>query len=137
MKVNGYIPSKSRLRKSQAVLEIPNLQLDDAGIYECTAENSRGKNSFRGQLQIYSKCFRKAQNFPPEGEIENANWTEHCLPDTENPSDNWKLRFFGLVSSFRMSLHVEINGIVILCVDDWEFISMKLDLYLVLSTIIW
>ncbi|OBS69365.1 hypothetical protein A6R68_02094, partial [Neotoma lepida] len=52
MKVNGYIPSKSRLRKSQAVLEIPNLQLDDAGIYECTAENSRGKNSFRGQLQI-------------------------------------------------------------------------------------
>lgn len=109
MKVNGYIPSKSRLRKSQAVLEIPNLQLDDAGIYECTAENSRGKNSFRGQLQIYSKCFRKAQSFPPEGEIENANWTEHCLPDTENPSDNWKLHFFGLVSSFRMSLHVEIN----------------------------
>ncbi|KAL6089793.1 hypothetical protein STEG23_010808, partial [Scotinomys teguina] len=54
MKVNGYIPSKSRLRKSQAVLEIPNLQLDDAGVYECTAENSRGKNSFRGQLQIYT-----------------------------------------------------------------------------------
>ncbi|MBZ3878898.1 Contactin-5, partial [Sciurus carolinensis] len=54
MKVNGYIPSKSRLRKSQAVLEIPNVQLDDAGIYECRAENSRGKNSFRGQLQIYS-----------------------------------------------------------------------------------
>ncbi|XP_008846890.1 contactin-5 [Nannospalax galili] len=54
MKVNGYIPSKSRLRKSQAVLEIPNLQLEDAGFYECTAENSRGKNSFRGQLQIYT-----------------------------------------------------------------------------------
>ena len=56
MKVNSYIPSKSRLRKSQAVLEIPNVQLDDAGIYECRAENSRGKNSFRGQLQVYSKC---------------------------------------------------------------------------------
>uniref|UniRef100_A0A8D0VA66 Contactin-5 n=1 Tax=Sus scrofa TaxID=9823 RepID=A0A8D0VA66_PIG len=54
MKVNGYIPSKSRLRKSQAVLEIPNVQLDDAGIYECRAENSRGKNSFRGQLQVYT-----------------------------------------------------------------------------------
>ncbi|XP_063112265.1 contactin-5 [Cavia porcellus] len=54
MKVNGYIPSKSRLRKSQAVLEIPNVQLEDAGIYECRAENSRGKNSFRGQLQIYT-----------------------------------------------------------------------------------
>ncbi|XP_051676319.1 contactin-5 [Oryctolagus cuniculus] len=54
MKVNGYIPSKSRLRKSQAVLEIPNVQLDDAGIYECRAENARGKNSFRGQLQVYT-----------------------------------------------------------------------------------
>ncbi|XP_007936297.1 contactin-5 [Orycteropus afer afer] len=54
MKVNGYIPSKARLRKSQAVLEIPNVQLDDAGIYECKAENSRGKNSFRGQLQVYT-----------------------------------------------------------------------------------
>ncbi|XP_059566626.1 contactin-5 [Myotis daubentonii] len=54
MKVNGYIPSKSRLRKSQAVLEIPNVQLDDAGVYECRAENSRGKNSFRGQLQVYT-----------------------------------------------------------------------------------
>uniref|UniRef100_H0WQI0 Contactin-5 n=2 Tax=Otolemur garnettii TaxID=30611 RepID=H0WQI0_OTOGA len=54
MKVNGYIPSKARLRKSQAVLEIPNVQLDDAGFYECRAENSRGKNSFRGQLQVYT-----------------------------------------------------------------------------------
>ncbi|XP_058401342.1 contactin-5 isoform X1 [Diceros bicornis minor] len=54
MKVNGYIPSKARLRKSQAVLEIPNVQLDDAGTYECRAENSRGKNSFRGQLQVYT-----------------------------------------------------------------------------------
>uniref|UniRef100_A0A671G2Y4 Contactin-5 n=1 Tax=Rhinolophus ferrumequinum TaxID=59479 RepID=A0A671G2Y4_RHIFE len=54
MKVSGYIPGKARLRKSQAVLEIPNVQLDDAGIYECRAENSRGKNSFRGQLQVYT-----------------------------------------------------------------------------------
>ncbi|XP_060035698.1 contactin-5 isoform X2 [Erinaceus europaeus] len=54
MKVNGYIPGKARLRKSQAVLEIPNVQLDDSGVYECRAENSRGKNSFRGQLQVYT-----------------------------------------------------------------------------------
>ncbi|XP_055970756.1 contactin-5 isoform X3 [Sorex fumeus] len=54
LKVSGYIPSKARLRKSQAVLEIPNIQLEDAGIYECRAENARGKNSFRGQLQVYT-----------------------------------------------------------------------------------
>ncbi|XP_038617776.1 contactin-5 isoform X2 [Tachyglossus aculeatus] len=54
VKVNGYIPSKARLRKAQGVLEIPNVQLDDAGMYECRAENSRGRNSFRGQLQVFT-----------------------------------------------------------------------------------
>uniref|UniRef100_A0A8B9I101 Contactin-5 n=1 Tax=Astyanax mexicanus TaxID=7994 RepID=A0A8B9I101_ASTMX len=41
-KINGNIPKKARLRKSQAVLEIPNIQLEDSGSYECKAENSRG-----------------------------------------------------------------------------------------------
>ncbi|KAG8584632.1 hypothetical protein GDO81_004697 [Engystomops pustulosus] len=54
-KVNGFIPSKARLRKSQAVLEIPNVQLEDAGTYECKAENSRGKNAFRDQLHVYTQ----------------------------------------------------------------------------------
>ncbi|XP_075273942.1 contactin-5 isoform X3 [Opisthocomus hoazin] len=55
-KVNGHNPSKARLRKSQAVLEIPNVQLEDAGMYECKAENSRGRNVFRGQLQVYTSA---------------------------------------------------------------------------------
>nr|XP_015197270.1 PREDICTED: contactin-5 isoform X3 [Lepisosteus oculatus] len=53
-KLNGNIPKKARLRKSQAVLEIPNIQLEDSGTYECKAENSRGGNAFRGQLQVYT-----------------------------------------------------------------------------------
>uniref|UniRef100_A0A8C9SVP0 Contactin-5 n=1 Tax=Scleropages formosus TaxID=113540 RepID=A0A8C9SVP0_SCLFO len=53
-KLNGNIPKKARLRKSQAVLEIPNIQLDDSGSYECKAENYRGGNAFRGQLQVYT-----------------------------------------------------------------------------------
>ncbi|XP_035288959.1 contactin-5-like isoform X2 [Anguilla anguilla] len=53
-KMNGNIPKKARLRKSQAVLEIPNIQLEDSGTYECKAENPRGGNAFRGQLQVYT-----------------------------------------------------------------------------------
>ena len=41
-------------------VNVPNVQLDDAGIYECRAENSRGKNTFRGQLQVYSKCSQQS-----------------------------------------------------------------------------
>ncbi|XP_030620477.1 contactin-5 [Chanos chanos] len=53
-KMNGNIPKKARLRKSQAVLEIPNIQLEDSGSYECKAENSRGGTAFRGYLQVYT-----------------------------------------------------------------------------------
>lgn len=54
-KINGNIPKKARLRKSQAVLEIPNIQLEDSGTYECKAENPRGGTAFKGHLQVYSK----------------------------------------------------------------------------------
>uniref|UniRef100_A0A8C7I896 Contactin-5 n=1 Tax=Oncorhynchus kisutch TaxID=8019 RepID=A0A8C7I896_ONCKI len=53
-KMNGNIPKKARLRKSQAVLEIPNVQLEDSGTYECKAENPRGGTAFKGHIQIYT-----------------------------------------------------------------------------------
>ncbi|KAM8872899.1 contactin-5 isoform 2-T2 [Synchiropus picturatus] len=53
-KINGNIPKKARLRKSQAVLEMPNIQLDDSGTYECRAENPRGGTAFTGHLQVYA-----------------------------------------------------------------------------------
>uniref|UniRef100_A0A3P9MEP4 Contactin-5 n=1 Tax=Oryzias latipes TaxID=8090 RepID=A0A3P9MEP4_ORYLA len=53
-KINGNIPKRARLRKSQAVLEIPNIQQDDSGVYECKAENPRGGTAFKGHLQVYT-----------------------------------------------------------------------------------
>ncbi|XP_068613008.1 contactin-5-like [Brachionichthys hirsutus] len=53
-KINGNIPKKARLRKSQAVLEIPNIQLEDSGTYECKAENPKGGTAFKGHLQAYT-----------------------------------------------------------------------------------
>lgn len=40
---------------SNGILEIPNFQQEDAGSYECVAENSRGKNVAKGQLTFYGK----------------------------------------------------------------------------------
>nr|XP_014707438.1 contactin-3 isoform X4 [Equus asinus] len=47
--------SKIKSRKFNGVLEIPNFQQEDAGSYECLAENSRGKNVARGRLTYYAK----------------------------------------------------------------------------------
>lgn len=54
------IPRKARRHRSNGLLEIPNFQQEDAGLYECVAENVRGKNVARGQLTFYGKqiaCF--------------------------------------------------------------------------------
>uniref|UniRef100_A0A8B9GH68 Contactin 4 n=1 Tax=Amazona collaria TaxID=241587 RepID=A0A8B9GH68_9PSIT len=49
------IPRKARRHRSSGLLEIPNFQQEDAGLYECIAENVRGKNVARGQLTFYAQ----------------------------------------------------------------------------------
>lgn len=44
------------MRKASGVLEIPYFQQEDAGIYECTAENAKGRNSVKGKLSFYGRC---------------------------------------------------------------------------------
>uniref|UniRef100_A0A8D2MJD6 Contactin 4 n=1 Tax=Zonotrichia albicollis TaxID=44394 RepID=A0A8D2MJD6_ZONAL len=49
------LPRKARRHRSSGLLEIPNFQQEDAGLYECVAENVRGKNVARGQLTFYGE----------------------------------------------------------------------------------
>ncbi|XP_056293946.1 contactin-3 [Pseudoliparis swirei] len=48
-------PSKVKMKNSNAVLEIPNVQQEDSGMYECIAENRRGKNAARGRISFHAK----------------------------------------------------------------------------------
>lgn len=57
------IPRKARRHRSSGLLEIPNFQQEDAGPYECVAENVRGKNVARGQLTFYGKQAARSQGF--------------------------------------------------------------------------
>lgn len=43
------------MRNSNAILEIPNFQQEDAGTYECMAENRRGKNAARGRVTFHGE----------------------------------------------------------------------------------
>uniref|UniRef100_A0A8C3XZV7 Contactin 4 n=1 Tax=Catharus ustulatus TaxID=91951 RepID=A0A8C3XZV7_CATUS len=49
------LPRKARRHRSSGLLEIPNFQQEDAGLYECVAENVRGRNVARGQLTFYGE----------------------------------------------------------------------------------
>uniref|UniRef100_A0A672ITX4 Contactin 3a, tandem duplicate 1 n=1 Tax=Salarias fasciatus TaxID=181472 RepID=A0A672ITX4_SALFA len=45
---------KVDINKASGVLEIPYFQQEDAGMYECVAENSRGRNLVKGKLSFYA-----------------------------------------------------------------------------------
>ncbi|XP_030277214.1 contactin-4 isoform X3 [Sparus aurata] len=48
------LPGKIKINHSSGVLEIPYFRPEDAGMYECVAENSRGRNVARGQLLFHN-----------------------------------------------------------------------------------
>lgn len=48
---------KVDVNKASGVLEIPYFQMEDAGVYECVAENSRGRNSVKGKLSFYGEWY--------------------------------------------------------------------------------
>ncbi|KAM4611146.1 contactin-4 [Polymixia lowei] len=45
---------KVDVNKASGVLEIPYFQQEDAGQYECVAENTRGRNLVKGKLSFYA-----------------------------------------------------------------------------------
>ncbi|XP_051518833.1 contactin-3 [Myxocyprinus asiaticus] len=55
-RANGVpFPSKVKMKNSNVVLEIPSFQQEDAGGYECVAENKMGKNTVLGRLSFHAK----------------------------------------------------------------------------------
>ncbi|CAB1329660.1 unnamed protein product [Coregonus sp. 'balchen'] len=54
-RVDGVaVGRKVDVNKASGVLEIPYFQQEDAGLYECVAENSKGRNSAKGKLSFYA-----------------------------------------------------------------------------------
>uniref|UniRef100_A0A673CAA7 Contactin 4 n=1 Tax=Sphaeramia orbicularis TaxID=375764 RepID=A0A673CAA7_9TELE len=49
------LPGKIKINHSSGILEIPYFRPEDAAVYECVAENSRGRNGARGRLVFHGQ----------------------------------------------------------------------------------
>ncbi|XP_051644603.1 contactin-6 isoform X5 [Manacus candei] len=105
------LTKKIQPNKTKGVLEIPNVQQEDEGSYECVAGNSRGINIARGQLFVYA---------PPEWDkkIQNAFlslydslYWECKAKGKPNPSYSWLKNGQPLVSEERIQIE---NGTLII-----------------------
>lgn len=55
-RANGVpFPNKVKMKNSNVVLEIPSFQQEDAGGYECVAENKMGRNTVKGRISYHGK----------------------------------------------------------------------------------
>uniref|UniRef100_A0AAV2M6A8 Uncharacterized protein n=1 Tax=Knipowitschia caucasica TaxID=637954 RepID=A0AAV2M6A8_KNICA len=77
------LPGKIKINHSSGVLEIPYFRPEDAGVYECVAQNSRGRNAARGQLLFY--------------DLEHLHWAQ-SIKDTQMAIDTnlqWECKALG------------------------------------------
>lgn len=49
------MPSTAEISTSGAVLKIINIQLEDEGLYECEAENIKGKDKHQAKVYVQGK----------------------------------------------------------------------------------
>uniref|UniRef100_A0A3Q3EWW3 Contactin 3b n=1 Tax=Kryptolebias marmoratus TaxID=37003 RepID=A0A3Q3EWW3_KRYMA len=81
-------PSKVKMKNSNAVLEIPNFQQEDAGTYECIAENRRGKNAARGRISFHKPQWLQTMADTALSIEENLFW--ECKANGKpKPSYSW------------------------------------------------
>ncbi|XP_043933930.1 contactin-3-like [Protopterus annectens] len=82
-------PSKIKVKKSNGLLEIPNFQQEDAGVYECIAENPRGKNVARGRLTYYAPPHWVQRIRDIQAAIEDSLFWECRASGKPKPSYRW------------------------------------------------
>ncbi|KAA0712788.1 Contactin-4 Brain-derived immunoglobulin superfamily protein 2 [Triplophysa tibetana] len=80
---------KVDVRKTSGVMEIPYFQQEDAGTYECVAENTKGRNSVQGKLSFFAapQLIEKPQDV--QKAIEDSLVWECKATGKPRPSFRW------------------------------------------------
>ncbi|XP_036189222.1 contactin-3-like isoform X1 [Myotis myotis] len=111
-------PSKVNLRKFGGVLEIPGFEQEDAGSYECLAENSRGRNVARGRLTYYAKPHWVQLIGDVEAAVEESLRWDCRAGGKPKPSYRWLRNGEALALEERIQLENGALSIVNLSVAD-------------------
>uniref|UniRef100_A0A671Z2B1 Contactin-4-like n=1 Tax=Sparus aurata TaxID=8175 RepID=A0A671Z2B1_SPAAU len=105
------LPGKIKINHSSGVLEIPYFRPEDAGMYECVAENSRGRNVARG-VQLYVEHLHWVQTLKDAHMAIDANLQWECKSiGKPRPTYKWLKNAQLLTSEGR--IHVEAGRLTI------------------------
>uniref|UniRef100_A0AAQ6IU52 Contactin 3b n=1 Tax=Anabas testudineus TaxID=64144 RepID=A0AAQ6IU52_ANATE len=111
-------PSKVKMKNSNAVLEIPNFQQEDAGTYECMAENRRGKNAARGRISFHAKPHWLQTMTDTALSIEENLFWECKASGKPKPSFSWLKNGEQLMAEGRVQIENGALSIAVLNLSD-------------------
>uniref|UniRef100_A0A8D3D956 Contactin 3a, tandem duplicate 2 n=1 Tax=Scophthalmus maximus TaxID=52904 RepID=A0A8D3D956_SCOMX len=118
-RANGVpFPSKVKMKYSNAVLEIPSFQQDDAGGYECLAENKMGKNTATGRLAFYAKPQWIQTMKDTALAIEERLYWECRANGKPKPSYTWLKNGQQLLSEERIRVEDGVLSVSVLTLSD-------------------
>ncbi|XP_016891933.1 contactin-4 isoform X2 [Cynoglossus semilaevis] len=107
------LPGKIKINHSNRVLEIPYFRPEDAGVYECVAENSRGRNIARGQLIFHNvEHLQWVQTLRDSHMAINANLQWECKASGK-PEPTYRWLKNGRRLSAEGRIHVEDGRLTI------------------------
>uniref|UniRef100_A0AAY4BNM8 Contactin 3a, tandem duplicate 2 n=1 Tax=Denticeps clupeoides TaxID=299321 RepID=A0AAY4BNM8_9TELE len=116
-RANGTpFPSKVKMKNSNVVLEIPSFQQEDAGGYDCLAENKMGKNVARGRLLFHAKP-QWIQTMRDSALAINERLFWECKANGKpKPSYSW-LKNGDSLCHFQDRVHIENGALSIAAVN--------------------
>ncbi|GAA6093059.1 contactin-3 [Tachysurus ichikawai] len=115
-RANGVpFPNKVKMKNSNVVLEIPSFQQEDAGGYECVAENKMGRNTVKGRLSFHAKPQWVQTMHDSALSIDERLFWECKASGKPKPSYSWLKN--GELLNTQDRIHIENGALTVISVN--------------------
>lgn len=104
-KLDGSVPSKMLKFVNKPILHIPDVQFEDEGVYECEAENSRGKDTFQGRIIVHAQPVWLQIIGDTKADIGSVLWWKCAAAGKPRPTCRWLMNGQPLTSKSRFEVN--------------------------------
>ncbi|XP_067913839.1 contactin-2 [Heterodontus francisci] len=103
-RLDGSLPSKILRSMNKPILHIPDVQFEDEGVYECEAENSRGKDSTQGRIIVHAHPEWLQIISDTEADVGSNLWWKCAAAGKPRPTCRWLRNGLLLTSKSRFEV---------------------------------
>ncbi|XP_067863881.1 contactin-2 [Heptranchias perlo] len=104
-KLDGLLPPKILRSINEPILHVPDVQFEDEGVYECEAENAKGKDSTQGRIIVHAQPEWLQIISDTEADIGSNLWWKCAAAGKPRPICRWLRNGLSLTSKSRLDVN--------------------------------